>query len=56
MNELNEKGFVFIDDRNRPYWCRLYGNHPWIMYWHEAQKSWVTYKKVTQLEIWIYSN
>lgn len=51
MEKLDEKGFVFIDNNNRPYWCRLYYGSPWFMYWHDAQKSWVTLKKVTELDV-----
>ena len=51
MFELNEKGFVFMDDRNHPYWCRLYHGNPWFMYWHENQKSWITYRQATQTDI-----
>lgn len=50
--ELNEKGFVFIDENKRPYWCRIYSGAPWFMYWHEAQKSWVTLREVSQTEVW----
>ena len=54
-NLLDEKGFVFIDENNRPYWCRMYYDNPWWMYWHENQKSWVTYRKVTQGEVFACS-
>jgi hypothetical protein len=49
---IDEKGFVFIDSADRPFWCRKYGDEPWIMYWHVHQKSWVTLRKVNQTEIW----
>ncbi len=52
MEKLDEKGFVFIDDNNKPYWCRMWGDEPWFMYWHEGQKSWVSLRKVSQQEIW----
>lgn len=52
LEKLDEKGFVFIDGNSRPYWCRMYGDAPWFMYWHEAQKSWVTYRQVNQAEVW----
>jgi len=49
---LNDKGFVFIDIDSKPYWCRMYDNAPWFLYWNEGQKSWVTLRKVNQTEIW----
>lgn len=52
LEQLDEKGFVFIDGNSRPYWCRMYYNEPWFMYWHEGNKSWVTLRKVTQTEVW----
>ncbi len=52
MKTLNEKGFVFIDKNNRPYWCCIYHEIPMFMYWHEGQKSWVTLREVNQTEIW----
>lgn len=52
LQKLDEDGFVFIDGNNRPYWCRMYGDKPWWMYWHEGQKSWVTLRQVNQTEVW----
>jgi hypothetical protein len=54
LQELDEKGFVFLDDANRPYWCRMYHGNPWIMSWHEDEGHWVTYRQVTQTEIWSF--
>ena len=53
METLDEKGFVFLDGNNRPYWCRMYGGNPWYMYWHEGQKSWVTLRRVNGSEVMI---
>ena len=53
MKKLNEKGFVFIDKNDRPYWCRIYGEKPWFMYWHDGQSSWVTLREVNQMDIFI---
>ncbi len=49
---LDEKGFVFIGNDEKPYRCRIYCDEAWIMYWHEGNKAWVTLKKVNQSEIW----
>jgi hypothetical protein len=53
LEQLDEKGFVFIDENNRPFWCRMYGGRPWFMRWHEGQKSWVTLKPVNQMDVWM---
>jgi hypothetical protein len=52
MDKLDEKGFVFIDDNSRPFWCCMYFGNPMYMYWHEAQKSWVTLRVINQVDIW----
>ncbi len=52
MEHLDKKGFVFLDGNNNPYWCRMYGDSPWFLRWHEAQKSWVTYRQCDQMEVW----
>lgn len=51
LEELDEKGFVFLDHLSRPFWCRMYGDEPWFMYWH-ANQCWVTLRKCTQTEVW----
>lgn len=43
--DLDEKGFVFIDRQNRPFWCRMLGGDPWVCYWH-AEQQWVTLRRV----------
>ncbi|QMW06336.1 hypothetical protein [Spirosoma foliorum] len=48
---LDEKGFVFLDGGNRPYWIRLWDGEPWLFYWH-ADNSWVSLRKTNQNEIW----
>lgn len=48
---LSEKGFVFLDDKRRPYLCSLWGGKPWLFYWHEHQKSWVSLREVTFDEV-----
>lgn len=47
--EIDEKGFVFIGNDKKPYWCRMYCGNPWFMYWNNG---WVTLKQVTQMEVW----
>jgi hypothetical protein len=52
LEKLDEKGFVFIDGNNRPYWCRMYYGKPVWMRWNEGTKSWITYREITQSEVW----
>ncbi len=51
-NHLDEKGFVFIGDDYRPYWCRMDGDTPWFYSWH-PDKKWISLKQVSQMEVWI---
>ena len=53
MEMLDEKGFVFIDECNKVYWCCIYNSEPWFMYWHEGNKAWVTYRKANQTDIFL---
>lgn len=52
MELLDEKGFVFLDKLRRPFKYAMYGDSPWLFYWHKHEKCWVTFRKVTQMEIW----
>lgn len=49
--DIDEKGFVFIDDNGNPYRCAMLGGQPWLFYWHNNHKSWVTLREVSQSEI-----
>lgn len=51
MEELTEKGFVFIDDYSKPFFIRMWSGVPWLFYWH-PDKKWVSLRKVSQTEIW----
>lgn len=51
---LDSKGFVFLDANNRPFRCAMWGNKPWLFYWQEAQKRWVTLRPVSQMEIFSF--
>ena len=51
MEILDDKGFVFLDDRGCPYRCCMWGDQPWLFYWH-PEKHWVSLRPVTQGEIW----
>lgn len=55
METLDEKGFVFIDDKNMPYWVAIRYNKPMLAYWHKGQNSWVNLRPINQTEIWIAS-
>lgn len=52
-NNLDGKGFVFLDAYNRPYRCCMYLGKPWLMYWH-PDNMWVTLREITQAEVWSF--
>ena len=54
MKELNDKGFIFLDDMNRPWLCRMWNDEPWLFYWHEYENHWVSGKRVTQSDVWTF--
>ena len=50
MPEVND--FVFLDDANRPYRVKLWGNSEkdlWIFYWHPDRK-WVSLRPIQKTE------
>lgn len=51
FEQLDEKGFVFLDSKGDPYYCRMWGESPWLFYWH-PDNHWVSLREVTQMEIW----
>lgn len=55
MKGLDEKGFVFLDDTNRPYLCAMWNDSPWLFYWH-PDNHWVSLRPVTQAEIFGFPN
>jgi hypothetical protein len=55
VNFLDEKGFVFIDAGGRPYQVRMIENQPWLCYWYEHDKRFVTLRPVNQTEIWQFA-
>jgi hypothetical protein len=50
--KLDKKGFVFLDMDNRPFRCAMWGDEPWLFYWHDHQKAWVFLRPVPQSEVW----
>lgn len=48
---LDEKGFLFIGNDKRYYWCRMMGDCPWFLYRH-PDGQWVTLKAVGQMDVW----
>lgn len=52
--ELDKRGFVFIDDRLRPFWVGLWDKEPWMFYWHPDRK-WVSFRRVTQADVFAFS-
>ena len=53
MKELDEHGFIFLDDNQRPFLCRMWGGKPWLFYWH-SENHWVSLREVTQSEIFMF--
>ena len=53
--KLDEKGFVFIDQLRRAYNVRMWNDEPWLMYWHESGKHWVTLRLIDQAEIFSFA-
>lgn len=51
---MDEQGFVFLDERNRPYWCRLWGERAWLFSWSKERNNWVSLRPVEQMEIWTF--
>ena len=47
---LDEEGFIFLHDGGVPYLCRMWGESPWLFYWH-PEKHWVSLKELTQADI-----
>ena len=53
MNMLDEKGFIFISSF-RAYQVRMFNGQPWLCYWHEYNKCFVTLRPINQSEIWSF--
>lgn len=51
MKTLDETGFVFVD-RGKAYQVRMVGDNPWLCYWNEYEKCFVTLRMLNQTEIW----
>lgn len=48
---IGREPFVFIDGAGEPYKVVMIGGKErWLCYWHTAQKSWVTLRKITEDE------
>lgn len=53
MRELDEIGFVFLDGNQRPFKVCMWGDAPWLFYWH-AEGHWTSLRQVTQMDIWTF--
>ena len=51
---LDERGFVFLDEERRPYRVKMWEGEPWLFYWLDSQKKWVSLRHVTQSEVWSF--
>jgi hypothetical protein len=54
LEELDKKGFVFLDEDSRPFRCAMWGGLPWLFYWNDSQRAWVSLRPVSQMEIWTF--
>lgn len=52
MKELDEKGFVFLDDNKKPFWVSMRYNKPMLAYWNDG---WVNLREVSQSEIFKFN-
>ncbi len=48
---MDDKGFVFLDEQNRPYLYRKWGHEDnlWLFYWH-VEGHWTSLRKVEDSE------
>lgn len=53
MKELDEKGFVFLDDRGHVFRCCMWGDNPWLFKWIDTQNQWVSFRKLTQMDVFV---
>jgi hypothetical protein len=53
VTQLDEKGFVFLDGRHRPFLCRMIEGQAWLCFWH-PDNHWVTLRQVTQQDVWSF--
>ena len=51
MAQLDETGFVFVDDKCKPYYVRMHCGSAWLFWWH-PDKLWVSLRTVDQGEVW----
>ncbi len=45
MKPSDLRPFVFLDDKDNPYFVVWWGTSPWLFYWHKAKK-WVSLRPV----------
>lgn len=43
--DIDEKGFVFIDGKNKPYWVAKWGDSIWLFYWH-TEGHWTSLRPI----------
>jgi hypothetical protein len=52
LEELDEKGWVFIGGDGLPYRCCIWDSDAWLFRWH-PDRRWVSLKKLTQMDVWL---
>lgn len=53
LQKLDERGWIFLDEANRPYLVRMWGDNAWLFWWHPEQ-HWVSLRQVTQSDVWSF--
>jgi len=51
MSKSEKKGFVFLSNGGRPYWCAYQNGEYWLHYWHKSE-GWVILQKMTLHEVY----
>ncbi len=50
FGELDETGFIFLDEEREAFLCRMWDGIPWLFYWH-PEKCWAPERVVSQSEV-----
>ena len=52
--ELDERGFIFMDDAQRVYRVCMWGGNPWLFIWQHHNRQWMSVRKVSQMDVWTF--
>ncbi len=51
QEDSHPEPFVFIGEAGQPLKAMRWGGEWWLFYWHERQRSWVSFRKVSGDEL-----